>query len=365
MDEEQNLRDEGPLAERRQRRAIRLPLRYRDVPPEPPAALSPPSSAVSDVSANNFPVQLSVNPTSGFVQPQAQLQRILQSPRNIFGLFRQYRGVDFPSHDPEEYVTSDELSDIRCITSSLPDETAYSPYPNQSSFALGEWYWCHGVQKSKESFKDLVRIITDPKFQTSDIQDTSWDHIDRQLGGDPEKEAEWIDEPDAGWDRTSVTILVPFPRSAANPGTREYTVPNFYHRSIVSILRERLTSSSDFPHFHLAPYKLFWQPGNMPEPVQVHGELYNSQAFLEAYDELQNSPMEPGCVIERVVVGLMFASDETHLTAFNNEKLWPLYMFFGNDSKYRRCKPSLSLCNHVAYFQKVRNSPCPVILFSY
>jgi hypothetical protein len=49
----------------------------------------------------------------------------------------------------------------------------------------------------------------------------------------------------------------------------------------------------------------------------------------------------------------MFWSDATHLTAFGNAKLWPCYMFFGNESKYRRCKPSCNLCSHVAYFQTV------------
>jgi hypothetical protein len=28
-------------------------------------------------------------------------------------------------------------------------------------------------------------------------------------------------------------------------------------------------------------------------------------------------------------------------------------MYFGNDSKYRRAKPSCWLCNHIAYFQTV------------
>lgn len=49
----------------------------------------------------------------------------------------------------------------------------------------------------------------------------------------------------------------------------------------------------------------------------------------------------------------MFWSDSTHLTSFGDSKLWPLYMFIGNDSKYRRCKPSHKLCSHIAYFQKV------------
>jgi hypothetical protein len=50
----------------------------------------------------------------------------------------------------------------------------------------------------------------------------------------------------------------------------------------------------------------------------------------------------------------MFWSDATQLTSFGNAKLWPLYMYFGNESKYCRCKPTNHLCEHVAYFQTVR-----------
>ena len=41
---------------------------------------------------------------------------------------------------------------------------AFSPYPNQSSFLLGDWYWNGGVQKSQKCFSDLIDIIVDPKF---------------------------------------------------------------------------------------------------------------------------------------------------------------------------------------------------------
>lgn len=49
----------------------------------------------------------------------------------------------------------------------------------------------------------------------------------------------------------------------------------------------------------------------------------------------------------------MFASDATMLASFGTAKLWPLYLYFGNDSKYRRGKPSENLCEQVAYFEKV------------
>jgi hypothetical protein len=87
--------------------------------------------------------------------------------------------------------------------------------------------------------------------------------------------------------------------------------------------------------------------------VKIYGELYQSPAFMDAHQKLQESPGEPDCNLPRAVVSLMFWSDATHLTNFGNAKLWPVYLYFGNESKYRRCKPSCHLGNHVAYFQKV------------
>jgi len=105
--------------------------------------------------------------------------------------------------------------------------------------------------------------------------------------------------------------------------------------------------------FHFEPHELLWQRNKDTDPVRVQGELYTSPAFIDAHRKLQDSPREPGCDLPRVVIALMFWSDATQLTSFGNAKLWPLYMYFGNDSKYGRCKPSCHLCEHVAYFQTV------------
>ena len=54
--------------------------------------------------------------------------------------------------------------------------------------------------------------------------------------------------------------------------------------------------------------EFLWRPNESPEPIRVNGELYTSEASIEAHRELQDSPGEPG--LPRVVVlGLMFASD--------------------------------------------------------
>ncbi|KAG2051503.1 hypothetical protein BDR06DRAFT_973805 [Suillus hirtellus] len=62
---------------------------------------------------------------------------------------------------------------------------------------------------------------------------------------------------------------------------------------------------------------------------------------MDAHHELQKLPG---------VVGYAM-----HLTTFSNAKLWPVYIYFGNESKYCHCKPTYNLSNHVAYFQKLQD----------
>src|ERR1700722_16455246 len=343
----------------------RLPLRFRDLLPLPPPPLPPPPlaqniastgdhSSPTITSGRTFPLH------SGFDSLRRRLRQTFTTERNVFGLSRRYHALELPSHDPEEYSQLDELSDIPPpSSSSILDPPSFYPYPNSSSFRLGDWYWNGGIQKSQSSFKELVHIVGDPEFHPEDIRDTNWNDINNTLGND--KGDEWLDE-DAGWLHTPVTISVPYhPRRGvlADPhaGPQDYTVADFYHRNLISVIRERLSESTDNRHFHYEPYELNWQPEGMQRSVRVHGELYTSPAFIDAHRDLQDSPAEPGCELPRVVVGLMFSSDVTHLTSFGDAKLWPLYMFFGNESKYRRCKPSCNVCHHVAYFQSV--SPYP------
>ena len=80
--------------------------------------------------------------------------------------------------------------------------------------------------------------------------------------------------------------------------------------------------------------------------------------FIQAHRELQDSPGELGCDLQRVVLGLMFASDGTQLTSFGTAKLWPVYLMVGNESKDRRAKPSCHAFEHVAYLETVRESLC-------
>lgn len=127
----------------------------------------------------------------------------------------------------------------------------------------------------------------------------------------------------------------------------------FHHRSLVEVIKERISDPHTGSQFHMEPYELLWKPSDGRGEERLHGEIYTSPSFHDAHRQLQESPREPGCDVQRVVAALMFWSDSTHLTSFGTAHLWPLYLYFGNESKYRRCKPTCNLCSHVAYFQSL------------
>lgn len=297
---------------------------------------------------------------------RSRVHRIIRTPRNVFGLLRQYFSDKdtFPSHDPEEYIGLEDFCDNNpasdeAISGQQNDTRTnplFHPYPNKNSFLLGDWYWNHGIQKSAKSFRTLLDIIGSLDFSPQDVSHRQWANIDKRLADDnvspDDGDVEWVDE-DAGWMKTPIKISVPFHQFMKKPGVQDYVVGDLYHRSLLSVIREKITNSNDNRHFHYDPYELFWKRTESSPDVRVYGELYMSPAFLDVQRELLESPGEPGCNLPRVVVALMFWSDATHLTSFGNAKLWPCYLFFGNESKYKRCKPTCHLCNHVAYFQTV------------
>jgi hypothetical protein len=279
-------------------------------------------------------------------------------------------GKEIPSHDPEDYIGFDDLIDNESTGEGgdqieVKQHLSFYPYPNKSSFLIGDWYWCNGIQKSQENFKQLIDIIGNPEFNPADVCDMKWSQINGALGGNQFEGDEWEDE-EMGWIRTPVTISVPMQRTSRKKDAptldpQSYTIGSFYHRSFVSVIKEKLANPSDDQLFHYEPFQLLWKPSpSSSGTTRIHGELYTSSEFIKVHNDLQESPPEPGCNLPRVVIALMFWSDVTHLTSFGNAKLWPLYMGFGNESKYRRCRPSLSLFNHIAYFEKV---PLPIFTF--
>ena len=285
-----------------------------------------------------------------------------------FRLLKRYHTPATPKHDPDAVLTSVERYDSKSHLTN-PDEIKeaesedaklLAPFPNISSFELGEWFYGQRTQKSLNNFKALVRILTDPTFSIEDIKKTHWDAVFQDLGKNKEaidpRKSEWVD--DSGWKTTEVKIDVPVHhRMEQGHGVEAHVVGTLHHRSIVSILEEKVKNPPGLQYLHLDGHELIWQPDPAEGSAQfrVVSELYNSDAFLLAEQEIRDHPPPEieDCKLPRVVVGLQFWSDATHLSTFSSSKLWPLYMVFANESKYRRGTGPGESCYHVAYLDSV------------
>ncbi|KAJ3538209.1 hypothetical protein NMY22_g5263 [Coprinellus aureogranulatus] len=223
-----------------------------------------------------------------------------------------------------------------------PEKKQYAPFPNRSSFELGEWFHGQGSQKSLKDFQKLVGVLTSPTFSLDDLEDVKWTRVFQELGKNKDEiipsRSQWVD--DSGWKTTDVEIEVPIhSRMGQGQGMEKRVAGTLHHRSIVSILEEKIRNADASKFFHLDGHELIWQPDpashGAPE-FRVLTELYNSDAFLNAQRELKtNPPAEIGdCSLPRVVVGAMMWSDATHLSTFSTSKLWPLYMVFGNETYF-------------------------------
>jgi len=97
---------------------------------------------------------------------------------------------------------------------------------------------------------------------------------------------------------------------------------------------------------------LFPRSYNIEDPdlvERLHGEIYQLDAMLEAHEEISKLPRLMDDTLKRVVAPLMVWSDLTQLANFGTASLWPFYLYFGNQSKYTRRKPTTNACHHLAY----------------
>jgi hypothetical protein len=218
--------------------------------------------------------------------------------------------------------------------------------------------WSGSVQKSIAEVTRLIDFLKSDKFNKDDLKDfdlkAETDKFDRFLAGSgigaTLGEASGVKD---GWKEVSVDIEVPDgkKRGPSDP-IPTFSVPGLHFRNLTQTIKSALQDRSS-RFFHYTPFKQYWQP-TPDEPAQrIYDEIYSSDAFIEAHEKVQRQPAEPSCTLERVVCALMAWSDSTHLANFGTASLWPLYLFFGNQSKWVRGKPRAGACHHIAYMPKV------------
>lgn len=314
--------------------------------------------------------------------------RLFRTMVNSFGLAREYPSK--PSRIPDADIApsqliSDNVGDLEPTRDDLEPSRTKSildiifPYPNMTAFRFNRWFWNGSNKKSQlERGKLLDDVILQPDFVPEDLRGVDFGKLDRLVAEDKGG----VDGGN-GWATSTLTIQVPVPEKITKAVRRDrvnreriarthdevddeeeplrskkFFVPGFRHRSIVHLMRTAIEHSEQAMDFHWNAFKLFWQPPDpLAPPERVFDEIYSSNAFVEADRELQDTPDPENDHLPRVIAALMLWSDATHVAQFGQAKLWPIYVYFGNLSKYTRGRPTAHAGHQAGYLCSVCTRP--------
>lgn len=295
--------------------------------------------------------------------PQSRIRRVLltlrdtlQTAFNVVGLSRLYPRR--PSFEPDKFVPSSLLARSSpmatgvCDTPGSVPSSGVSeppfPFANMTIYRLMTWMHTGSHQKSQNEVMRLVtEVIQAEDFHAKDLDGFSVRRCLRTLDNGGSKET--VTFPD-DWVETDVHISIPAKSKDDQP--RSFNVAGFHYRPLVAVIRAAFADIQSNA-FHISPFKRLWKDPLCNHEERVYDELYTSDAWLEAQDNIQRQPKEYGCSLERVVAGLMLFSDATHLANFGTAKAWPLYLYFGNLSKYSRSAPTSGACHLVGFLPSV------------
>ena len=320
---------------RRRQQARKAPARFSDILPEPLQAI-----------------------------PQSQLPAVylmvtnpLKTALNCFGLFRQY--LFHPTHDPDASINPSDLSNLTTHTPppllSASDQTKPDPpwpFANMSVWRLMRWM---NTGSSSKSEGDVNRLVSDvlgaSDFRVADLHNFNAHRENTRLDT-----ADKTTPLGDNFRTTSIAIEVPTGKPGDPSTPRTYSVPGLRYRKLLNVIKAAFQDPLS-QQFHFTPFSLMHRSPTTGKEQRLYGELYNSDEFINEHKRIQNRspppPDDPQCKLEKVIAALMFWSDSTHLTNFGTAKLWPIYLFFGNLSKYVRSRPSSGACHHLAYIPSV------------
>ncbi|KAF9548000.1 hypothetical protein CPC08DRAFT_591470, partial [Agrocybe pediades] len=281
-----------------------------------------------------------------------------------FGLYRVY--TSYPASQPDEAQALDDICDAPGLAvssgkahsdrwfkamglsrlASTAKTKIFGPFLNATVFRLMHWFYSGSNLKTQQSLDSLVKdVLLAEDFDVSHLKGFSAAKELRRLDESDESPISGQD----GWKRSSVKIRLPAEKhqNMSEDDAPIMEVPN----TIKTVFQDRDSTS-----FHYTPFRLFWKPTPESPPERVITELYNSEAFIEEHERIQKQPPEPGPHYETAIAAIMLWSDSTHLANFGTASMWPIYMFFGNESKYSRAKPSNFSAHHIAYLPSLSST---------
>jgi Plavaka transposase len=361
--------DDGPSEEPptirsvRSGRAVRIPRRLLDYVPHgdmslahvPPRAPTPPECD-----------DRSVTPTIDEPSTADQRPHPLQTEANKLGAFRRY------THAPSWLPKNEQRFDLACDSSSIDvppppvnieaiheisriTSNPYEPFPNFSTAVFMAAYFSETDTKSEHHATSLVAMMQDSRFKAEDLAGfnahTENVRLDKYLtdGTHPFQVQN-------GWQAATVHVRLPLEDKLfeSEDDAPTLAISGLYHRQITDIVKS-VCASKAAESFHFAPFSMHWTPDpDIPhEHERVYADTYMSDSMIQAQLEVDSLPRPEGDIKERVVLGLMLASDSAQLTSFGSASVWPIYMMFANQPKQERVRPSCHAVHHLAYVPSV------------
>ncbi|QRV82607.1 hypothetical protein RhiJN_27833 [Ceratobasidium sp. AG-Ba] len=293
-------------------------------------------------------------------QPRLQFDQFRTEP-NAFGLYRVYTTP--PLSIPDAGIANAPILPASCHAPKPRRIRSVSeiiaPCPNISTFYYQHNHWISsGSIISRESRNRFQRdVLQRPDFNLADVRWDNLDPLDDQLAASARTRNPLCPESE-GWKNVNLKIQIPPVRQTKatlakcpTPEPSFVTVSGLRAQKLTDIMRQAFSMNNPST-FHYNTFKSFWNPpgSNQSHSMRTSGEMYCSPAMIEAHREVQNLKIkDSNCTLPRCVAGFMFASDGLQLGPFTHMKGWPIFGYFGNESKYERCKPFTNSCYQIAH----------------
>ncbi|KAG2125108.1 hypothetical protein DEU56DRAFT_744035 [Suillus clintonianus] len=218
------------------------------------------------------------------------------------------------------------------------------------------WQYSGSTTKSAAEMHRLTTFLDDDHYKREDARVFSIPR-EKKLIEDYLADTSNPFRADDGWQKSSVKIPLPKEKRKwhSEADAPQLEIEGVHHRSLTNIITSVFEDSASST-FHMTPFQQMWETPD-GRNIEIFSEAYSSIAMREAYAEVNSLPRAADDNLEHVVASLMMWSDATHLASFGDASLWPFYLFFGNQSKYTRGKPTASACHHVAYIPTVCHVP--------
>ncbi|KAG2337819.1 hypothetical protein BDR05DRAFT_952336 [Suillus weaverae] len=266
---------------------------------------------------------------------------------NEAGLYQIYptRPSVPPNKNSLESVTNapmlaggDRVPDSSHITEGLSSkeigqEDLYVAFSNPTSGLLMAYQYSGTGHQSVAELQQLTGFIGDLLFNNIDAASFSHTQESKNIDAYLEKKSNPFWE-EFGWHQSAVKIRLPKEGKKWNTETE---APEL-----------KISGDDVATTYNMTPYREYWKSPD-GHNIEIFSEAYSSPEMIETYKEINNLPHEAGDDLECIVASLMFWSDATHLANFGDASLWPFYLYFSNQSKYTRGKPTASTCHHIAY----------------